>query len=300
MDIKSKSSENNFIIFLKAIRIHQWVKNLLVFVPMLASHQISIQNINDSFLAFFSFCLIASSGYVVNDLLDLKADRSHPHNKLRPFASGALSKKNGLIIFSILCLLGFTLSLFISINFLFLIFSYWILSLLYSFVLKKKIIVDIFILGILYTLRIIGGSFATEIQMSSWLFTFSIFFFISLAAVKRLAELLNLKERNIFSIEGRGYDLKDLPLVRIIAIFFGLISIVMVGFYIYSPDIIDLYSKPWTLLGMFLTLTFWLIRIIFLSINGNINGDPIIYALKDNTSRFCFLVILSLFMINFT
>jgi len=196
--------------------------------------------------------------------------------------------------------LGFTLSFFISINFLFLIFSYWILSLLYSFVLKKKIIVDIFILGILYTLRIIGGSFATEIQMSSWLFTFSIFFFISLAAVKRLAELLNLKERNIFSIEGRGYDLKDLPLVRIIAIFFGLISIVMVGFYIYSPDIIDLYSKPWTLLGMFLTLTFWLIRIIFLSINGNINGDPIIYALKDNTSRFCFLVILSLFMINFT
>jgi len=296
---KSRSSENNFISFLKAIRIHQWVKNLLVFIPMLASHQISVQNMNNSFLAFFSFCLIASSGYIVNDLLDLKADRSHPHNKLRPFASGALSKKNGLIIFSILCLLGFTLSFFISINFLFLVLSYWILSLLYSFIFKKKIIIDIFILGILYTLRIIGGSFATEIQMSLWLFTFSIFLFISLAAVKRLSELLNLKERNIFNIEGRGYDLKDLPIVRIIAVFFGFISLLVVGFYINSPDIIDLYSKPWTLFGMFMTLVFWLIRIIFLSSKGKINGDPIIYALKDNISRFCFLVILSLFMINF-
>ena len=300
MKIKLKLLGNSFFNNLKAIRIHQWVKNLLVFIPMLASHQISVENINNSFLAFFSFCLIASSGYIVNDLLDLKADRSHPHNKLRPFASGALSKKNGLIIFSILCLLGFTLSFFISINFLFLVLSYWILSLLYSFIFKKKIIIDIFILGILYTLRIIGGSFATEIQMSLWLFTFSIFFFISLAAVKRLAELLDLKERNIFNIEGRGYDLKDLPIVRIIAVFFGFISLLVVGFYINSPDIIDLYSKPWTLFGMFMTLVFWLIRIIFLSSKGKINGDPIIYALKDNISRFCFLVILSLFMINFT
>ena len=180
------------------------------------------------------------------------------------------------------------------------ILSYWILSLLYSFIFKKKIIIDIFILGILYTLRIIGGSFATEIQMSLWLLTFSIFFFISLAAVKRLSELLNIKDRNIFNIEGRGYDLKDLPIIRIVVIFFGFISIVEVGFYINSPDIIDLYSKPWTLLGMFLTLVFWLIRIIFLSSYGKIYGDPIIYALKDNTSRFCFLVILTLFMINFT
>jgi 4-hydroxybenzoate polyprenyltransferase len=299
MRIKLNTSENFFFTFLKAIRIHQWVKNFLVFIPMLASHQITIQNINNSFLAFIAFCIIASSGYIINDLLDLKADRSHPYNKLRPFASGTLSTKHGLIIFFILCFFGFTLSFFININFLFLILSYWILSLLYSFILKKKIIIDIFTLGILYTLRIIGSSFATEIEMSLWLFAFSIFLFLSLAAVKRLSELINVKERNVFKIEGRSYNLDDLPIVRIFAIFFGSISIVVIAFYINSPNILDLYSKPLTLLGMFLTLSFWLIRIIFLSNNGKIKGDPIIYALKDNISRICFLVILSLFVINF-
>ena len=266
---------------------------------MVASHQITIQNIYSSFLAFFAFCLIASSGYIVNDLLDLKVDRSHPYNKLRPFASGALSVKNGLITFCVLCISGFFLSFFISTNFLYLILFYLSLSLLYSFKLKKIIIIDIFILGIFYTIRIIGGSFATELQMSLWLFAFSIFFFVSLASVKRLSELVNLKDRNIFKIEGRGYDLKDLQIVKLIAILFGVSSLIIIIFYINSPDILDLYSKPLSLLGMFLTLGFWLIRIIFLSINGKIDGDPIIYALKDITSIFCLTAILLLFMINF-
>ena len=266
---------------------------------MIASHQITIQNIYSSFLAFLAFSLIASSGYIVNDLIDLKVDRSHPYNKLRPFASGALPVKNGLAIFLILCLLGFFLSFFISIHFLFLILFYWSLSLLYSFKLKKIIIIDIFVLGIFYTLRIIGGSFATELQMSLWLFAFSIFFFLSLASVKRLSELLNFKDRNIFKIEGRGYDLKDLQIIKLIAIFFGFFSLIIISFYINSPDILDLYSKPFSLLGMFLTLGFWLTRIILLSIKGKIDGDPIVYALKDITSIFCLIAILLLFMINF-
>ncbi len=285
--------------YFKAIRIHQWVKNLLVFIPIIASHQITIPNIYISFLAFFAFCLIASSGYIVNDLLDLKVDRSHPYNKFRPFASGALSTKNGLIIFLILTLLGFLLSFFISNLFLFLILFYWLLSLFYSFKLKKIIILDIFVLGILYTLRIIGGSFATELKMSLWLLAFSIFFFVSLASVKRLSELVNLKDKNISKIEGRGYYLKDLQIVKLIAIIFGFFSLIIISFYINSQEIIDLYSKPLSLLGMFLTLSFWFIRIIFLSIKGKIDGDPIIYALKDITSIFCLTAILLLFMINF-
>ena len=267
---------------------------------MIASHQITIQNTYNSFLAFFAFCLIASSGYIVNDLLDLKFDKSHPHKKLRPFASGALSSKNGLVIFLILCLLGFYLSFLIGTHFLFLILSYWLLSLLYSFKLKKIIIIDIFVLGIVYTLRILGGSFATELQMSLWLFAFSIFFFLSLASVKRLSELVNLKNRNIYKIEGRGYDIKNLQIIKVIAILFGSLSLIIMSFYINSPDILDLYSKPSTLLGMFLVLGFWLIRIIFLSINGKIDGDPIIYALKDIISIFSLTAILLLFMINFT
>ncbi len=266
---------------------------------MIASHQITIQNTYISFLAFFAFCLIASSGYIVNDLLDLKVDRSHPYNKFRPFASGALSTKNGLIIFLILTLLGFLLSFFISNLFLFLILFYWLLSLFYSFKLKKIIILDIFVLGILYTLRIIGGSFATELKMSLWLLAFSIFFFVSLASVKRLSELVNLKYKSISKIEGRGYYLKDLQIVKLIAIIFGFFSLIIISFYINSQEIIDLYSKPLSLLGMFLTLSFWFIRIIFLSIKGKIDGDPIIYALKDITSIFCLTAILLLFMINF-
>ena len=114
-----------------------------------------------------------------------------------------------------------------------------------------------------------------------------------------MSELVSLKERNISKIEGRGYYLKDLSVIKTIAISFGFISILVVGFYINSPNILNLYSKPWTLIGMFLVLVFWLIRIVFLSSNGKINGDPIIYALKDNISRLCFGAILSLFMINF-
>lgn len=266
---------------------------------MIASHQITIQNTYISFLAFFAFCLIASSGYIVNDLLDLKVDRSHPYNKFRPFASGALSTKSGLIIFLILTLLGFLLSFFISNLFLFLILFYWLLSLFYSFKLKKIIILDIFLLGILYTLRIIGGSFATDLKMSLWLLAFSIFFFVSLASVKRLSELVNLKNKNISKIEGRGYYLKDLLIVKLIAIIFGFFSLIIISFYINSQEIIDLYSKPLSLLGMFLTLSFWFIRIMFLSIKGKIDGDPIIFALKDITSIFCLTAILLLFMINF-
>ena len=170
---------------------------------------------------------------------------------------------------------------------------------LYSFKLKKVIILDIIVLGVFYTLRIIGGSFATELQMSIWLFTFSIFFFLSLASVKRLSELVNLKDRNKFKIEGRGYDIKDLKVIKLITILFGFFSLIIISFYINSPNILYLYSKPLTLLGMFLTLSFWLIRIILLSVNGKIDGDPIIYALKDITSIFCLTVILLLFMINF-
>lgn len=164
---------------------------------------------------------------------------------------------------------------------------------------KKKKFTDVFTLGIFYTLRIIGGSLATEIEISLWLFSFSIFLFLSLASVKRLSELMNLKERNFFKIKGRAYNVNDLLIFRIFSIFFGFNSIVILAFYINSPNVLILYSKPLTLLGMFLILVVWLIWIIFLSNNGKIKGDPIIYALKDNLSIICFLLILILFIINF-
>ena len=176
-NLKAKSPEDNFLNYIKTIRSYQWIKNILVFVPMLAAHQITTHNLINSFLAFIAFCLIASSVYIVNDLLDLNADRVHPDKSLRPFASGAMPIKNGLVIFSTLFLAGVMLSFFIGFYFLALIFVYYILTFAYSIILKNKVIVDIFILGIFYTLRIIAGGFATGIQISFWLLGFSLFFF---------------------------------------------------------------------------------------------------------------------------
>ena len=297
--IKLNPIQNTFLKYTQTLRIHQWIKNVLVFVPMLAAHQITTLNLKYSFYAFFSFCLIASSVYIINDLLDLKADRSHPYKKLRPFASGKISVKNGMAIFFVLFFLGNTMSLFVGLEFFFLVSTYWMLAFIYSLVLKKIVILDIIILGVLYTLRIVGGSFATEIQISFWLFAFSIFLFLSLAAVKRQSELVELKKRKKFKTIGRGYNINDLTLVTTISLSAGFISVLIVGLYINSPDVLNLYSKPWTLGLSCLVLLFWIMKMVFASSRGLIHLDPIVYALKDSISRLCFLAILFLIMINF-
>ena len=297
--LKSELSHNTFLDYIKVIRAYQWVKNILVFVPMLAAHQVTTHNLIDSSLTFIAFCLIASSVYVINDLFDLSADRAHPNKKSRPFASGTIPIKNGLIIFLLLFVPGITLSFFIEIYFFLLILIYYTLTFLYSIVLKKKVILDICILGILYTLRIVGGGFATEIQISFWLLAFSIFLFLSLAAVKRQSELVDLKNRGKIKIIGREYQANDLPIISMIAISAGFISVLIAGLYINSPDVLALYSKPWTLGAASIVLLFWLMNTVFASSRGLVNDDPIIYAIKDNTSRICFITIMLLVIINF-
>ena len=297
--IKSRSSQNIFQKYLRTMRIHHWIKNLLVFVPMLAAHQITYENFYNSFLAFIVFCLIASSVYIVNDLLDLDADRSHPYNRFRPLASGELTIKNGMIISIILFLTGALVSCLVGFNFILLIVFYWILTIVYSLILKRKVLIDIFILGVLYTLRISGGSFATEIQISFWLFIFSIFLFLSLASVKRQSELVDLANNKKFKTIGRGYNADDLPLISMIALSTGVSSVLVATLYINSSEALILYSKIWTLGIACYILFLWIVRIIFESKRGMLHGDPIVYSLKDRTSIFCFLAIISLFIINF-
>jgi len=175
----------------------------------------------------------------------------------------------------------------------------FILSFLYSIVFKKKVILDICILGILYTFRIVGGGFTTEIQLSFWLLAFSIFLFLSLAAIKRQSELVDLKNRKRINIIGRGYLTNDLPIISTIAISSGFISVLLAGLYINSPDVLALYSKPWTLGVASIILLFWIMNIVFASSRGLVNDDPIIYAIKDNTSRVCFIAIILLLISNF-
>ena len=297
--LQSELSQNFFLNYLKVIRVYQWIKNILVFLPMFAAHQLTKHNLVDSSLAFIAFCLIASSVYVINDLFDLNADRAHPNKKLRPFALGTIPIKNGLIIFLLLFVPGIALSFIIEFYFFLLMPIYFLLTFLYSIVLKKKVILDICILAILYTLRIIGGSFATEIQISFWLFAFSIFLFLSLAAIKRQSELVNLKNRKKKYIIRRGYQANDLPIISMIAISSGFISVLLAGLYINSPDVLTLYSKPWTLGAASIILLFWIMNIVFAGSRGLINDDPIIYAIKDNTSRMCFIAVILLLITNF-
>mgnify|MGYP001241087911 CR=1 FL=1 len=285
--------------YLKAIRAHQWIKNILVFVPLLAPYQFTNQNLIESLIAFISFCLIASSMYIANDLFDIEADKAHPKKKLRPFAAGDITIKNGIIISSIMFIFGIIIASSINISFFATILIYSFLAFSYSIFFKKKIIIDICILGSLYTLRIIAGGFAAEIQISFWLLAFSIFLFLSLAAVKRLAELVDIKKRKKFKIAGRGYNKDDLSIISMIAVSAGFISILIVGLYINSPQILTIYYNTWTVWIACCILLYWLIRIIFVAYRGDIDDDPITYALKDNVSRISLIVIILLIMLNF-
>ena len=298
--LKTKSSKNLTLEYIKTIRVHQWIKNILVFAPMFAANQLTLENFNNSFIAFITFCLSASSTYLFNDLVDLKADRSHSYKKFRPIANGIVSIKNAMILLLIMFLSSMLLAYSIGVYFLLTIFTYCVLSISYSLIIKKIVILDIFFLCTLYTLRIYSGGVATEIPLSFWLITFSIFLFLSLAAIKRQSELVNLKKsKKSRLILGRGYSIEDLPFVSMIALSAGFISVLIAGFYINSSEIMIVYSKIWPLGLACVTLLFWLIKILYASSNGLIIDDPIIYALKDGTSRICLIMILFLFSINF-
>jgi 4-hydroxybenzoate polyprenyltransferase len=297
--LDTKSNKKLFFNFLKIIRIYQWIKNLLIFVPMIAAHNISIKTFTDGLLAFICFSLIASSIYIVNDLLDLEYDRLHPYKKFRSFASGDISIKNGLAILFILLISGLLLSFQIGIYFIFIIIFYFFLSNLYSVILKKIYIFDTFVIGLLYTTRIQAGGFASEIDISPWLLSFSIFFFISLASIKRLSELVDAKNRNKLRIIGRNYFVINLKKISLFTLSSGIISIIIGIFYILSPETTDLYPKRWTLALSILILSFWFLKMILDSLKGLIKNDPIIFALSDLTSRFCFLAISSLLILNF-
>ena len=180
--------------FIKAMRPHQWLKNILVFLPMLAAHQLETQTFVKSIVAFFSFSFIASSVYIINDLLDLNADRAHSSKKNRPFASGLIPIKYGGLIAALLFIIGLFLASLSNELFLYTIFFYYFLTLVYSLDLKRIILVDIFCLAVLYTIRVIGGGLSSNINLTFWLLAFSIFFFLSLATVKRQAEIVGLKK----------------------------------------------------------------------------------------------------------
>lgn len=271
----------------RAIRPHQWLKNVLIFMPLLAAHQFDPATIGKAALAFVAYSLVASSVYLLNDLLDLAADRSHPRKRERPFASGALPLAWGTALAPGLLVAGGIVSLLLGPGFLAIMALYCVLTTAYSFVLKRLLVIDICALAALYTLRIVAGGVATGIPLSVWLLAFSMFFFFSLAAMKRQTELVSSVEEGEERAHGRGYMTGDLPLVSNMAVASGYVSVLVMALYIHSSEVRVLYPETGPLWGICLVLLFWLSRMVMLAHRGLMQDDPVVFAAQDKVSILC-------------
>jgi len=278
--------------YIKALRPHQWLKNVLVFLPVLAAHQLDAQALLPALLAFVAFSLVASSVYVLNDLLDLAADRAHPRKKDRPFASGSIPIAHGTWMAAGLLFMGAVLAAVLGGDFLLVMLGYYLLTTAYSFYLKRRIVIDICVLAGLYTTRIVAGGVATGIPLSVWLLAFSVFFFLSLAAVKRQAELIDSAERGNLDANGRGYRVDDLPIITMVAIGAGYVSVLVMTLYVNAPAVMDLYGRPEALWGVCAVLLYWITRTVLITHRGQMHDDPVVYAARDRISQICFLIIL--------
>lgn len=279
---------------LRLVRPHQWLKNFLIFVPMIAAHELTAAAFGQALLAFVAFSLIASSTYVLNDLLDLNADRAHPRKCNRPLASGAVSLPLGTAMVPALALAGIAVALISGPALLGMLLLYFAATAAYSFKLKRLVVIDICMLAVLYTMRILAGSAATGIPSSVWLLAFSIFFFFSLAAVKRQAELVDGVASGLVTAHGRGYHVDDLAVIGNIVVASGMISVMVLALYANSAPVLQLYSRPEMLWGVCLILLFWNSRIAILTHRGEMHDDPLVFAACDRTSQLCGLAILAL------
>ncbi len=278
---------------LRAMRPHQWLKNLLVFVPVLAAHEMALPPLSAATPAFVAFCLSASAVYVLNDLLDLRADRDHPRKRDRPFASGDLPIRAGTWLFSALAAAGLAVGCLLGPAFVAVLILYQVTTTVYSLVLKRRAVIDICTLAGLYTLRIVAGGVATDIGLSVWLLAFSTFFFFTLAAVKRLAELTELQSLGGRLAAGRGYRVEDLPLVAGMALASGYVAVLVMALYINAPEVQALYNHAEMLWGICPVLLYWISRVVLRAHRGEMPDDPIVFALRDRTSLQCLWLILA-------
>ncbi|MEM9435423.1 MAG: UbiA family prenyltransferase [Pseudomonadota bacterium] len=267
---------------LRAMRPHQWSKNALIFLPVLAAHELT--TLGPVLLAFAAFCLTASAVYVINDLLDLPSDRAHPRKRARPFASGALPPRTGLAMAVGLLLGAALLALAVAQGRFFLALGlYLVVTFAYSLRLKRELIVDVITLAGLYTVRIVAGGAAAAVVLSPWMLGFSMFLFLSLAAVKRQAELTDQATTGRGSA-GRAYEVDDLPVLRGMALSAGYASVMVLALYISSPDVQQLYRSPTILWGICPLLLYWVSRMVMVTHRGRMTDDPIVFAARDRTS----------------
>ncbi len=272
--------------WLRALRMHQWIKNTLVFVPLLTAFAFR----DGAALAaaagmFVAFCLAASATYMVNDVLDVDSDRRHPRKRQRPFASGALSPLQGLAAAVLLALLALGTAAAVSPRAAGLLAGYVVLTTLYSTVIKQRVLLDVIALAGLYTWRVLSGAVAISVKISPWLLVFSIFIFFSLALVKRCSELVALQRAEGSAAHGRDYGVQDLPVLWPLGVGAGLCSVVVMGMFIGSLAAAGQYASPNLLWLVGLALLYWISRLWIKTVRGQMHDDPVVFALKDRASR---------------
>jgi 4-hydroxybenzoate polyprenyltransferase len=279
--------------YVRACRLHQWTKNLLLFVPLVTAHQWhNTQAAWQAAAAFVAFGLCASGIYVLNDLADIASDRRHPRKRARAFASGAIPCLHGVLLAPLLVLSGLMLATWLPAGFFWILIFYLTATVAYSFYLKRKLLLDVLVLAGLYTVRVIAGALAIGVALSFWLLAFSIFLFFSLALVKRCVELSLLAETSGGESPGRGYAVADLPILRAMGVASGFVAVLVYALYINSDDVINLYSSPKWLWLSCPAMLYWTSRIWINETRGVVHDDPIVYALKDPASYGVLLVVL--------
>jgi 4-hydroxybenzoate polyprenyltransferase/phosphoserine phosphatase len=272
-------------VFARAIRMHQWVKNLLLVVPALMAHvPISVPVLVSLVVAFFSFCFCASAVYLLNDLVDLPADRTHRYKRLRPLARGEMSLLVALGSIPLLLVSAVLLAAILPQEFLWVLGGYFGTTLAYSLRLKQIVLVDIITLASLYTVRLLAGAVAVGVVVSEWLLGFSMFFFFSLACVKRFSELRVARKSNESGARGRGYLASDLEQIAMFGTVSGYLSVLVLALYVSSVDVQRLYDSPGYLWLICPLVLYWLSRVWLLAHRGEFHDDPIVFAIRDKVS----------------
>jgi 4-hydroxybenzoate polyprenyltransferase len=268
---------------LRAMRPYQWVKNILAFVPILTAHALTEGSAwVGGIIMFLAFCLTASAIYLVNDLLDLAADRAHPRKRMRPFARGAVPLPIGAAAAGVLLAAGLGLALIGHV--VWVIVLYAVMSVGYSFVLKQLPLVDVFMLGALYTIRLFGGGEATGHRLSLWLLGFSSFLFLSLALLKRVEEMMSLTGSGGSRSARRGYSAADTAILQLFGVASAFASSIVLALFVQSEATAQHYASPNLLWFVVPLMLFWQCRMWLAGARGCMHHDPIIYAARDRVS----------------
>lgn len=282
--------------WLRELRAHQWFKNLLVFVPLLTSHEFGLlSKVLAACIAFVAFSCAASATYVFNDILDITNDRAHPRKQARPIAANIISVRAGVAAAILLVLAALSLSLALPRACLLVLLAYALLAAAYSLKLKRLLLVDILALAVLYALRIVAGAYAIDVLVSSWLIVFSIFIFLSLALVKRCAELVALgRSGEASQAPGRNYRTSDLNVLWPLGVGSSLCAIVVFGLFVFSIQAEGQYASPRVLWLCGVALIYWTARLWVKTSRGEMHDDPLVFAIRDRGSSTAILIMVVL------